>query len=396
MSRTKMVWVIAGAAVGWCGTAMAQSDASKSYSNELLAASEGQTSMLASPAVRGPEVHGQIQFRYIWNTRDEPSPADDDDSAVGFQTRRTKIWVEGEIADGWGYNVRGGFDRDGGSFTLENAFVTYKADEAWELMWGQFKLPFMREELVSSSKQLAVDRSIANEVFNQDYSQGFQAAFSGDAFRFFGAFSDGFGTGNTDFTSSAEADFALTARFEYLGAGDWANTDDFTSSKGSPFSWLLGGALHWQTGGETFATTDVDVLAATADASFEGDGWNAFVAAVWRNVDVDGSADEVDDFGFTGQAGIFVGAKWELFGRASAVCPDSDFGGAGTFWEFAAGFNYYVIPDSHAAKFTVDLAVWPNSTDDNRLVTGGNTGIGLLADSGDPQWAIRGQFQLLF
>ena len=108
------------------------------------------------------------------------------------------------------------------------------------------------------------------------------------------------------------------------------------------------------------------------------------------------AGDNLDDFGFTGQAGIFVGAKWELFGRASAVCPDNNAGGAGTFWEFAAGFNYYVIPDSHAAKFTVDLCVWPNATSDNRLVTGGNTGIGLLTDTGDPQWAIRGQFQLLF
>lgn len=396
MSRTKMVCLIAGAAACWCGSAMAQSDQSRAYSSEALANAEGQTSMLASPAVRGPEFHGQIQFRYIWNSRDEPVPTDNDDSTIGFQTRRTKISVEGEIADGWGYNIRGAFDFDGGSFGLENAFVTYQADEAWQLMWGQFKLPFMREELISSGKQLAVDRSIADEVFNQGYSQGFQAAYKADSFRFMGAFSDGFNTANTDFDNGGEADFALTARFEYLGAGEWDKMDDFTSWKSAPFSWLLGGAVHWQSGGETFATADVDILTATADASFEGNGWNAFVAAVWRNADVAGASEDLDDFGFTAQAGIFASDNWEVFGRMSAICPDSDVSGAGTFWELAVGFNYYVVPESHAAKFTVDLCAWPNATTDNRLVGGGNTGIGLLADSGDPQWALRGQFQLLF
>lgn len=394
MSRTKMLCLIAGSALGWCGAAMAQStDQGKAYQADLLADAQGKTSMLAAPAVGAPEIHGQIQFRYIWNTRDESG--DDNDSTAGFQTRRTKIWAEGEIAEGWGYNVRLAFDRDGGSAMLENAYVTYQADDAWQILWGQFKLPFMREELVSSSKQLAVDRSITNELFNQDYSQGVQATFQQDAWRFMGAFSDGFATGNTDFTSGAEADFALTARGEFMGAGEWDNFTDFTSWKEAPFGWMIGGAAHWQSGGETVGTVDMDAWAVTLDASFEGNGWNAFVAGVFRNVDI-GAGDDTEDFGWNAQGGIFLSADWELFGRFAQIFPDSDAGGAKTFHEFAVGFNHYVIPESHAAKFTVDLVVWPNAVDGSNRLVGPNTGIGLLADTGDPQWALRGQFQLLF
>jgi hypothetical protein len=396
MSRTKMVFLFAGAAASLSSVALAQSsnlDQGRAYATEALADAQGRTSTLAAPAASPVTVGGQIQFRYIWNVRDQDIAGND--STNGFQTRRTKLWAKGEIADGWSYKVQGAFDRDGGTFGLEDAYVDYKADDAWTIRWGQFKLPFMREESVSSSRQLAADRSIANEVFNQDWSQGIQATFAQDAWRFMGAFSDGFGTRNSDFDSGSEADYALTARGEFLGAGDWKNFDDFTSWQGSPFGWMVGGAIHWQSGGNTVGTPDVDVLSVTVDGSLEGDGWNAFISGVWRKVDPN-SGSKFDDFGWTIQGGYFVAADWELFGRWSQVFPDKDRGSAKTFSELAVGVNHYVIPESHAAKFTVDWVLWPTSIVNSSSIVGPSTGIGLLSDTGDPQWAIRGQFQLLF
>lgn len=396
MSRTKMVFLLAGAALGLSGTALAQNlDQGRAYASEALADAQGRSSLLAQPGGNVVNLNGQIQFRYIWNTRDMvPAPADDD-STIGFQTRRTKLTASGEIADGWSYEVRGAFDRDGGSFVLENAFVNYKVDDSWDLQWGQFKLPFLREENVSSAKQLAADRSIMNEVFNQDYSQGIQAGFASDQFRFKGAFSDGFGTGNTDFPSSSEADYALTGRVDWLWAGDWAQFEDFTSWQGSQYAGMAGAAVHYQGGGDTVGTFDVDVLTVTVDASAEGDGWNAFVAGVYRNIDPAMGTD-FDDFGWTFHGGVFVAADWELFARWSQVFPDNNRTAAKTFSELTLGVNHYVIPESHAAKFTVDWVLWPTSQAGSSSLVSPNTGIGLLADSGDPQWAIRGQFQLLF
>ena len=54
----------------------------------------------------------------------------------------------------------------------------------WKLRFGQFKAPFMREELVSSSRQQTAERSLVNEEFNQDRSQGVELSLEQDQMRF--------------------------------------------------------------------------------------------------------------------------------------------------------------------------------------------------------------------
>src|SRR5690606_11755439 len=123
------------------------------------------------------EVGGQLQFRYMANFRDDdfaddpatPQDESDDDNTLGFQARSTKIWFAGHIFDpNLYYKIQGAFNRAGGDMALEDAYVGYRFENGLDLRWGQFKAPFLREELVSSTKQLAVERSIVNEFFNQD------------------------------------------------------------------------------------------------------------------------------------------------------------------------------------------------------------------------------------
>jgi phosphate-selective porin len=237
--------------MGLTASAQAQStlDDSRAYAAELLAQSEGRTSTLAQPAAApAVELGGQIQFRYLINIRDSvtsttPPAAAGEDISTGFQTRRTKLEAKGEIADGWSYFVQVSADPDGGSIELQEAWVKYVVNENSTVQWGQFKLPLLREELVSSKRQLAVERSVMNETFTQDRSQGIQYGWDGENMRFRVALSDGLDTENTDFDTAGggryglgEADFAFTGRFEYMGAGDWKQFDDFTSWQGSPFA----------------------------------------------------------------------------------------------------------------------------------------------------------------
>ena len=56
----------------------------------------------------------------------------------------------------------------------------------WKAQWGQFKLPLLREELVSDGKQLAADRSIPNALFTQGYSQGIQLGYDATVPRYKG------------------------------------------------------------------------------------------------------------------------------------------------------------------------------------------------------------------
>src|SRR5690606_3540842 len=105
----------------------------------------------------------------------------------------------------------------------------YTLNDDWMLTVGQFKLPLFYEESMSSSKQLAADRSMANEMFNQDRSQGLMATWdNGENFRLQLAASDGIMTANTDFNSAAEADYGFSARVDWKD-GDWRDLEDFTS-----------------------------------------------------------------------------------------------------------------------------------------------------------------------
>jgi phosphate-selective porin OprO and OprP len=393
-----MLHALAGTALTVSAAAAQEpADLSRSYAAELLADAQGRTSALAQQdRAFTAKVGGQIMFRYVYNSASE-LPGDED-VAVGFQARRTKIAVSGNVIDeNWSYQVQMAFSRSSGTPALENAFIRRKLDSGWYVQAGQFKLPFLREELVSSSRQLAADRSVMNNFFTQAYSQGVEVGMGGsgdDAFRFTAAFSDGLRSSNTDIGASP-ADYALTARGEYKLAGDWKQFAQFTSFQNSDFGALLGGAVHWQSGGDTAGTPDADLLGATADVSIVGNGWNAYAAGVWAQSDMPGA--DFDDFGFVVQGGIFVAESTELFARYDAIIADDDHD-LDDFHAITAGVNHYLVPSSHAAKLTADVQYLLDTPSESLIPSASSMrGLGLnAADTDDGQWTLRLQMQLLF
>ena len=133
------------------------------------------------------KVSGQLQVRYVLNSRkgdQDLGPFNPANTLYGFENRRTKLSFSGNVFDkSWTYKIKGAFSRAGGAFVLEDAYVQKKLEGGLAIKVGQFKAPWMREELVSSSKQLTVERSIVNEYFNQGYSQGIQLGYEADSFR---------------------------------------------------------------------------------------------------------------------------------------------------------------------------------------------------------------------
>jgi hypothetical protein len=445
MSLTKRLGLIVGAAAS-LSSAMAQTamDQSRAYQNELFSDASRQVSKQGGGAFTA-KFGGYEQVRFNANFRDDPNL--DNEFAMGFQNARTRINAQGNVFnEDWGYFIQFGFGDEtivdappvppaggtSGSSTssgfafLEDAYGTYKIGNGWDLRFGQFKLPFLREQLIGDTHQLAVDRSTMDTTFSQQRSQGIQVGYAADAFRFFGAFSDGLRTANTDFVSPAEADLAITARFEYMWAGAWTQADDFTSWQNSAFFGMVGAAAHYQMGGRTFNTSqaavppgpaadaaDVDAYGLTVDVSVKGNGWNAFAAGVLTNVDPGSTSNAVigypgngtpggagapdaTDYGFLVQGGIFVAPQWELFGRLDFIDPDTSRGANGDneMMSVTLGANYYISPDSHAAKFTAQLQYFLE-----RQAAGINpssTLQGLLGSNEDGQFTISAQMQLVF
>jgi Phosphate-selective porin O and P len=402
MKPTMKMMMVAGAVIGFAGAASAQTDQGRAYAADLVSDAQSRASLLAEGAA-GPTVYGYVIFRWMYNSRDDAPGTDAQDATTGFQTRYTKLGVKGEIDQNWSYNVLASFDRDGGVFSLNDAWMQYRFDQGWTARAGQFKAPLLREELVSDTNQLAFDRSVFNAAFSAMRTQGVQFLYEASEWRFTGMLNDGAAELNSDITEES-ADIGLTARFDYKGAGDWKQFEDFTSSQNAAgFAWMIGAAAHFQTGGSTFQTNaagktaETDVIVYTIDGSLEGAGWNAFAAFAGSRVDPDGGT-EADDFGFLIQGGINVAAQDELFARFDTIIPDGDRVGDEGFSTLTAGWNHFFIPDSQNVRVTIGGSFFLDDPSQNDVVaaTGVSTGTGLLSSASDSQFVFVLQGQLRY
>lgn len=380
---------------------------------KLIAVHAAIAGVLACPAVAaGPfvltddtgeftlAISGKLQFRYT-ATLDADGP---ERLTHGFMALRTEVKFKGAAPGGFEYSVTVAFKSGSSAAAVNQATISRSLTDRLELTLGQFKVPLVREYLISSSRQLTVGRSVMNAVFNQSRSQGIGLKFAAsDRLHLAGAISDGIKTKSTMFTSAKEADIALTGRAELrLGEAGWEQFADFTSFRGGDSGVLLGLAGHWQSSGNTgFTAPAGDIWIATADISVEGGGWNAFAAGVWRRVDLDAGG-TADDFGAIVQGGVFVSESTEVFARWDAVFPDSmpssvgRTGGADSFTTITCGLTRYLVPESHAAKLTVDVMWFVDSTADSSSLISQSESIGLLESSDPGEVSLRVQMQLLF
>lgn len=366
-------------------------------------------------------VNGQLQVRWVYNYHDAA-----DANRSGFENTRTKLTFRGHVfSPDFNYLVRGGFERRsdtnlgddftdtpnaGGNFRLEDAWMRWDLDNQFSIKVGQFKLPFNREELVSSEMQLAVERSAVNQNLNIGRSQGIQLEYADKQFRIIGAFSDGgseevggladVGLGSTAPPANQAAlrqdtEFAATGRFEWLVAGNWRQFQDFSSAQTDAFGLMAGVAVHHEQGEAngvfSFAQNETPWTVYTADVSAEFGGANLFASFTHHYFDRGGGDFRI--WGAVIQGGVFVLPKWELFLRYEHGWWE--FEGDDNFADLSlatAGWNYYF--NGHALKLTTDFGV---AFDQVELLWDSDiAGLRKEVDDAEPQIIIRTQFQLLF
>ncbi len=364
------------------------------------------------------QIQGQVQFRYIYNDLDDLE-GEEVEHEEGFSLPRVKLGFYGHIFDPkFTYGVRGLFtDADNqpflggsvneGDMVLEEAWFAYEFADGWHLKAGQFKAPFLRDELVDSAYQQAVERSIVTDIFTTDYTQGVQVSYTTEQWRVAAMLHDGSYAANSSWDEDA-VDMAVSARGEFLLAGNWAQFEDYAAF-GDTMGILLGAAVTWENAaGETGATgiTPVglggaaagDILKWTVDGSVELPelmGLNVFGAIIGLHNDEREGQTEVDVYAAVVQAGVFViPGKMDVFGRYEWI-DTSDLEDLGLTDDdslsiVTVGTNYYY--KKHAAKVTLDL-VWTM----DEVPDGINSDLqGIYVTGEEDQWALRGQFQFLF
>jgi hypothetical protein len=258
-------------------------------------------------------LNGQLQMRFAANEQEDSLG---DPHVAGFEIPRAKLIATGHVlSPRWQYKLEGNFDLDDGVLTLQDAWVTYYAECGWSVTAGQFKCPVLREEKVDSMYQLAVDRSVVNDALTSgERLQGVAVGYAREAWRAWGAYTDGDGNVNTP-VLAGDAEYAFTFRGELLLKGRFDLFEDFTSFRGDAPGILLAINAHFQRGESGQPGPEAEVFLLSFDASFEFGGANAMVEAIYVQLDPGGAGGVREMFGLVAQGGFFVTETVEVFVR---------------------------------------------------------------------------------
>ncbi|MFA9478613.1 porin [Phycisphaerales bacterium AB-hyl4] len=341
-------------------------------------------------------IGGQVQLRYYLNLRNDPDEGYD--STSSFQHRRTRLTFSGHVGDPrFTYRVQTEVRRQDGRGAIADLYVGYKINDQLSLQVGRMKAPFWKEDLHSSGRQLAVERSYVNNLFAQGRSTGIQLAYRPmDDLRVNGMVHNGFDAGLSDFNTGVDgnaARIALTGRAEYKIMGDWGQYRHFAGYTDDPMGLFIGGAAHWEQNRTTQWDDEKDFFSWTADASWYMENLSVFAAVVGRHATrTENDAPKFDDYGFLAQAGYTINDTFQPFVRYEHIRPDND-RNAHNVDLVTAGLNWFIR--GHNAKLTTDV-VW--ALDSLSGFAGGSGGLGLLTDApGEKNQVVwRTQFQLLF
>lgn len=366
----------------------------------------------------------QFQFRNITNYREEAKPGGDSAIDNGFEIRRMRFFLAGNVfSKDLDYYIEWDTDRNGGSVFLNEAWARYFFADEWGLRAGQFKELSSHEWLVGPKRSMAVESSLVDNLLGGNgiggYTQGVTLIYGGERnnnnpFAVEAGYIDGAAQSNTDFTSRGEPlpvpeptvgylmppgkhafDFGITGRAEYKVMGDWADYKDFTAKGTKQDLLVVGAGGDWSQGG------DGNLILASADIQYENpNGLGLYAAGLMKYMDsqMSGLGKSSTDWGFLIQASYAFAGNWEVFGRYDAMFLDqsvvfADGHDQDVYHEITLGVNYYLGQDGsamHRAKITVDLTYLPNGA------PAPLTGLGVLDNNGaEAEWMLRAQFQLL-
>ena len=379
------------------------SDADSRYAlqgNSAMAGYDGGAYVASADGNWKLKINGQIQARWLYNN------AEGQTSQHGFDQRRTKIKFSGHVLDPtWTFKVSTTWGRAGGSNT-EDAWIAKQFDDGSWFKFGQFGSKFLREQMVSSGAQLAVERSMVNTAFSYAWTQGIELGWSNDDIRLTAQYTDGPGQSNTAALTNPTDAWNLRAEFRF-GDSSWKDFKSFTSKSGAKRGLLLGIAYEnysRNTGTFEYGNANGNKSSGlTVDASWRGDGWNMFAYMVETTAKDAGV--KQDSSGWLVQGGYLISDNVELFAQyQNGQIDNATFPvGSNDMSAIRFGFNYWPSAGNNTIKWTTDIA-WS----EHSLPEDGGSGIssadwatpgtGWRQDLAgeDSQMLLRTQLQVLF
>ena len=327
-----------------------------------------------------------------------------------------------------------------GQLQLLDAWARINFSDNWSIRFGQYRLPYAREQLVVDQYQMAVSRSIVSRNYGLWYSQGMELQFQGDDIRWNFSVDNG-ATDNvlgSDLKAvgseplnnpwySQQSSYSINSRMEWKPFGAWSEFDSFTSPVGEQAGLLLGVAFHTQAT-QPLSSTNTDINqdspsntwnSITTDAQWNFGGASIFVSAYYNNINsekfytarnlqpltIPGGLGSVNAYGFTFQPALYIDPKVEIFSRyeyaqwtssntsdLNQANPQSlkTFLNQGALSIMTVGLNWYL--DGQDLKWTTDLGMTVGSEVGASYI---DTASGWRA-SGQGEFVFRTRLQLIF
>ncbi len=404
-----------------------RADEIKGLVQDVLADADTRASLLESGAMAGWDkgffimsadgnyklnIGGQFQFRGVYNRQEGNATNGIDSNRSGFENRRTKLILKGHVVDpSVTFDIQFAANRATGVVGLEDAgWIQKDFGNGWKVRAGQMKAPYLREELLSSTRLMAIERSLVNSIFTAGTVQGIQVLWEGDTVHAAAMFHDGPGSANTPWQIE-DTEGAVSARVEWLASGDWKNVADYNSFKDEGSSMIFGGAVDYSvqefgtgSAAPTFNNAEIENLGLTADATVDFGGVNVSGAIMYRQLNMPGAAASIDQLGVLIRGGVFVTDDLEIYGQYEWA--DSDIAGLSDLSVVTVGVTKYWA--KHQLKWQTDVGIGLDAVMAGAAINGGSmapwltagglNGAGWRADAAgmNNQITVRTQIQLLF
>lgn len=314
---------------------------------------------------------GRIQMRYGYTDRDNESGEEDDSS---FMIRRSRLKWDGYAYNHFDYKIELALRSQGTKSTdtddgdrakaveLIDWWAEYKKYPFAKIRFGQWKVPFNRQRVVSSANLQMIDRASSQDEFNMDRQVG--AMVSGDLFgkklEYYAGMFNGNGRNESENDNNEHLYIFRASYNPFGGYGkgigekesdlDWSETPKAHISGAVAFDSAADESITLDSGKVTMA--DVDRTSVVAEYGFKYKGFSTSAEAYWRKYDDIGGKSIIDK-GFFVQGGYFLIPKHlEIAGRYSLVDFDNR-RETDAVRETALGINYFWAGHSKKLQFNV-------------------------------------------
>ncbi len=341
-----------------------------------------------------------LQIRYVANERNDAKPGLRDDTQTGFEIRRMKIGLDGNMFSpdftylfNWATSRANGTSNVtnssgatigtvsnslGGVPILEEAWVKYNFHNTpWSIKAGQIKDPLLHDQITSSKYQQSAERSLTADVFaNGDaFTEGVTVIFDPKSWmRVEAGVNHGLRSANTNFQDPpANAyNFGVAGRAEFKVMGRWQDYAQVGAVDTKERLLVFGiGADSSQRGHATQTVGVVDAMYGSPS------GLNFYGALVDRYTNhnfgfqtqsATGASISAPPAGVANtatneysamlQGGYIINKAVEPFGRFEYMHVEGTAAGSNNYIQvITAGVNWYFV--GHRAKLTFEAQYLP-------------------------------------